>query len=104
MVEPTLCLRLGDPRPKDEDENAHLKEGIKFECFQEFKMWLSDYAIQNHRPFVVGHSNQEVHYTVKCDKEGCPWKVSGRKIHETGQWELKSCVATHECIPPDKAD
>ena len=41
---------------------------------------------------------------MKCDKEGCKWKVRGRKIHEMGQWELKSCVATHECIPPDKAD
>lgn len=104
LVEPTPCPRVGDPRPKDEDKNAHLKKGIKFGCFQEFKMWLSDYAIRNHRPFVVGHSNQEVRYTVKCDKQGWKLKVRGRKIHETGQWELKSHVATHECIPPHKAD
>lgn len=103
LVEPTPCPKVGDPRPKDEDENAHLKKGIKFGCLQEFKIWLSDYAIRNHRPFVVGHSNQKVRYTIKCDKEGCPWKVRGRKIHETGQWVLRSCVATHECIPPDKS-
>ncbi|XP_020151004.1 uncharacterized protein [Aegilops tauschii subsp. strangulata] len=100
LVEPTACPKVGDPRPKIEDEKAYLKKGVKFECLQEFTFWLSDYAIRNHRPFVVGQSKQSVCYTVKCDKEGCPWK---KKNHETRQWVLKSCVATHECIPPEKA-
>ena len=104
LIEPSPCPRMGDPRPPGEDENAHLKKGIKFGCLQEFKIWLSDYAIRNHRSFVVGHSNKKLRYTIKCDKEACPWKVRGRKIKETGQWELKSCVATHKCIPPEKAD
>src|SRR3954469_11760955 len=97
LIEPSPCPRMGDPRPRGEDENAHLKKGIKFGCLQEFKIWLSDYAIRNHRPFIVGHSNKKLRYTVKCDKEGCPWKVRGRKIIETGEWVLKSCVATHNC-------
>ena len=29
--------------------------------------------------------------------------IVGRS-RKPGKWELKSCVATHKCIPPDKAD
>ncbi|KAE8811085.1 hypothetical protein D1007_12080 [Hordeum vulgare] len=61
---------VGDPKPKDEDENAHLKKCIKFGCLQEFKIWLSDYAIRNHRTFAIDHSDQNLRYTVKCDNEG----------------------------------
>src|SRR3989337_2660353 len=99
LFEPTSCPNVSDPRPKNEDENAYLKKGIKFCTLQEYKIWLCDYAIRNHRPFVIGHSNQNIRYTLKCEHEGCPWRVRGRKIQETGQWVLKSCVATHTCIP-----
>ncbi|XP_020180109.1 uncharacterized protein [Aegilops tauschii subsp. strangulata] len=104
LSEPTPCPKFSDPRLENEDENAHLKKGIKFGSLVEFKIWLCDYAIRNHRPFVVGHSNQKVRYTVKCDQEGCKWMVRGRKIKETGQWVLKNHVGTHTCVPPDKAD
>ncbi|XP_037474269.1 uncharacterized protein LOC119350643 [Triticum dicoccoides] len=103
LVEPSTYPRMGDLRPPSEDENAHLKKGIKFGCLQEFKIWLSDYAIRNHRPYVVGHSNQMCttpsNVTKKVALEG-PWK----KVNEIGQGELKSCAATHECILSDKAD
>ncbi|KAE8813561.1 hypothetical protein D1007_09263 [Hordeum vulgare] len=70
LLEPTRCPEVGDPKPKDEDENAHLKKGIKFGCLQEFKIWLSDYSIRNHRPFAIDHSDQNMWYIIKCDKEG----------------------------------
>ncbi|KAE8785163.1 hypothetical protein D1007_41170 [Hordeum vulgare] len=57
LLEPTRCPKIADPKPKDEDENAHLKKGIKFGCFQEFRIWMSDYAIRNHRPFFIDHSD-----------------------------------------------
>ncbi|KAE8821807.1 hypothetical protein D1007_00217 [Hordeum vulgare] len=60
LVELTPCPKIGDPRPNDEVENAPLKKGIKFGCLQEFKIWLSEYAIMDHRSFVVDHSNQKV--------------------------------------------
>ncbi|KAE8767288.1 hypothetical protein D1007_61380 [Hordeum vulgare] len=60
MFEPTLFPKVGDPLPSDKDENYHLKKGIKFDSLQELKIWLCDYAIRKHRPFVVGHSNQDV--------------------------------------------
>ncbi|KAE8773532.1 hypothetical protein D1007_54220 [Hordeum vulgare] len=70
LVEATPCPKVGDPKPKDADDNAHLKNDVNFGCLEDFKICLSDYAIRNHRPFVVGHSNQKVRYTIKCDKEG----------------------------------
>ena len=90
LSESTPCPKFNDAQPKNEDENAHLKKGIKFGSLVDFKIWLCDYAIRNHRPFVVGHSNQNVRYAVKCDKEGCPWRVRGRKIKETRQWVRES--------------
>ena len=78
LIEPSPCPRMGDPRPPGEDENAHLKKGIKFGCLQEFKIWLSDYAIRNHRPFVVGHSNKKLRYTIKCAKK----VAHGRSVEE----------------------
>ena len=31
LIEPSPYPRMGDPRPPGEDENAHLKKGIKLE-------------------------------------------------------------------------
>ncbi|KAE8815107.1 hypothetical protein D1007_07619 [Hordeum vulgare] len=45
------------PRDEDEDENAYLKKGVKFPTLAAKKLWLSDYAIRNHRPFYVEHSD-----------------------------------------------
>lgn len=58
-----------------------LKKGVKFSSLHEFKVWSSDYAIRNHKSYVVGHPTR-------------------RRIYETGQWVLQSCVATHNCRPP----
>ena len=44
----------------------------------------------------------KLRYTVKREHEGCPWKVRARKLKETEEWVLKSCVATHRCKPPSK--
>ena len=99
VIEPRPCPEPSEPRDEDEDENAYLKKGLKFVSLQAFKVWLSDYAIRNHRPYLVGHSDQKVHYSIHCDKEGCPWAVHGRRI-KTGQWLLTSCVCTHLCRPP----
>ena len=101
-IEPTPCPDPGEPRVENEDENAYLKKGVKFLSLPMLKFWLSDYAIRNHRPFYVEHSDMKLRYTVKCEQEGCPWKVRARKLKETEEWVLKSCVATHRCKPPSK--
>ena len=80
---------------ENEDENAYLKKGVKFLSLPMLKFWLVDYATRNHRPFYVEHSDMKLRYTVVCEQEGCPWKVRARKLKETEEWVLKSCVATH---------
>ncbi|KAE8814908.1 Protease 2 [Hordeum vulgare] len=67
-IEPTPCPNPGEPRDEDEDENAYLKKGVKFLTLDDMKVWLSDYAIRNHMPFYVEHSNINLRFTVKCKK------------------------------------
>ncbi|KAE8767281.1 hypothetical protein D1007_61387 [Hordeum vulgare] len=67
-IEPTPCPDLSEPRDEDEDENAYLKKGVKFLTLDDMKVWLSDYAIRNHMPFYVEHSDINLRFTVKCDK------------------------------------
>ncbi|KAE8790705.1 Protease 2 [Hordeum vulgare] len=77
-IEPTPCPDPGEPRDEDEDENAYLKKGVKFPTLPAMKVWLSDYAIRNHRPFYVEHSDINLRFTVKCEKAdgGCLWKTT----------------------------
>ncbi|KAE8768086.1 hypothetical protein D1007_60479 [Hordeum vulgare] len=84
-IEPTPCPDPGEPRDEDEDENAYLKKGVKFLTLDDMKVWLSDYAIRNHMPFYVEHSDINLRFTVKCEKgdEGCPWKSHSE---ETAKW------------------
>ncbi|KAE8806960.1 hypothetical protein D1007_16826 [Hordeum vulgare] len=104
VIEPTPCPDPREPRDEDEDENAYFKKGVKFLTLDDMKVWLSDYAIWNHKTFYVEHSDTNLRYTVKCEKgdEGCPWKVRVRKLEETREWVLSSCVPTHFCKPPKK--
>ena len=67
VIEPRPCPEPGEPRDEDEDENAYLKKGLKFVSLQAFEVWLSDYAIRNHRPYLVGHLHQKVRYSIHCD-------------------------------------
>ncbi|KAE8788066.1 hypothetical protein D1007_37910 [Hordeum vulgare] len=105
-IEPTPFPNPGEPRDENEDENAYLKKGLKFPSLPSMKVWLSDYAIRNHRPFYVEHSDINLRFTVKYVKadEGCIWKVRARKLEETEEWVLISCVPTHLCRRPKKYD
>ncbi|KAE8786092.1 hypothetical protein D1007_40108 [Hordeum vulgare] len=74
-----------EPRDEEEDENAYLEKGVKFPTLPATKIWLSDYAIRNYKPFYVMHSDINLRFTMKCEKgdEGCPWKTAdsiGEKI------------------------
>ncbi|KAE8811576.1 hypothetical protein D1007_11635 [Hordeum vulgare] len=105
-IEPTPCPDPDEPRDEEEGENAYLKKGVKFPTLAAVKVWLSDFAIWNHMPFYIEHSNINLRFTVKYEKgdEGCPWKVRARKLEETGEWVLRSCVPTHFCRRPKKRD
>ncbi|KAE8809748.1 hypothetical protein D1007_13642 [Hordeum vulgare] len=105
-IEPTPCPDPREPRDEDEDENDYFKKGVKFLTLDDMMVWLSDYAFRNHMSFYVEHSDINLRFTVKCEKgdEGCPWNVSARKLGETREWVLRSCVPTHLCKPPKKCD
>jgi hypothetical protein len=42
------------------------------------KIWLAEYAVFHHRPFIVKHSYVNKRYVVTCCR-GCPWTVRARK-------------------------
>ncbi|KAE8813100.1 Protease 2 [Hordeum vulgare] len=63
-IEPTPCPDPGEPREENEDENAYLKKGLKFSSLPAMKVLLSDYAIRNHMPFYVEHSDRNLRFTV----------------------------------------
>jgi hypothetical protein len=42
------------------------------------KIWLAEYAVFHHRPFMVKHSNENKRYVITC-LCGCPWIVHARK-------------------------
>ncbi|KAE8776261.1 Protease 2 [Hordeum vulgare] len=77
-IEPTPCPDPGEPRDEEEDENAYSNKGVKFPTLPAMMVWLSDYAIPNHMPFYVEHSDINLWFTVKFEKgyEGCPWKTT----------------------------
>ncbi|KAE8814726.1 Protease 2 [Hordeum vulgare] len=77
MIEPTPCPDPGEPSDEEEGENAYLKKGVQFPTLVVMKVWLGDYAIRNHKPFYVEHSDINLCYTVKCEKgdEEFPWKT-----------------------------
>jgi hypothetical protein len=79
-IEPTPCPANGPTQRTNESEKAYLKPGLKFPNLVEYKSWLCDYTVKNHRPFVVKHSDCKKRYTVKCEKERCTWIVRARKI------------------------
>ncbi|XP_020169921.2 uncharacterized protein [Aegilops tauschii subsp. strangulata] len=78
---------------------SYVRKGLMFEHMLEFRMWLCEYAMKHHRPFIVVHSDCNKRYTVKCEVERCKWKVNGR-LTKDGWWKITSCKATHQCTPP----
>jgi hypothetical protein len=36
-----------------------------------------------------------------CDKEGCNWRVCGRKQKVTGKWKITKVVGPHTCVELD---
>ena len=48
----------------DDDNNSRIKKGLKFPDLVELQMWLREYAVKHHRPFIVKHSDEKHRYTV----------------------------------------
>ena len=80
----------------DDDNKSRIQKGLKFPGLLELQMWLREYAVKHHRPFIVEHSDEKTRYTVVCDQPKCPWVVRARPMRD-GRWHITSCQAHHMC-------
>jgi len=92
VIEPRPCLRT----TTEKEDKSCLQKGLMFEKLLELKMWLCEYAIKHHRPFIVAHSDCKKRYTVKCEREGCSWRVNARLMKDEW-WKITGCQGLHHC-------
>jgi uncharacterized Zn-finger protein len=74
-------LQLDDSVPIINHDNVIIREGILFMTTEEMKIWLAEYAVFNHRLFIIQHSNENKCYIVICHCD-CPWTVHARKVKD----------------------
>ncbi|KAK1651192.1 hypothetical protein QYE76_068997 [Lolium multiflorum] len=79
---------------------AMISKGLTFDTFLELKVWLKEFSIKHHRPYIVVHSDLKKRYTLKCVDKRCPWVVRARPFKKGPSWHITSCVATHMCRGP----
>jgi hypothetical protein len=60
------------------------------------KIWLVEYAVFHHRPFIVKHSDENKCYVLTY-RRGCPWTVHARKWNDCS-WRITSVVQPHTCL------
>jgi hypothetical protein len=89
-------LRFDDNVPLINHDNVIIWKGIIFKTMETMKIWLVEYAVFNHRPFMVKHSDENKHYVLTC-RRGCPWIVCARKGKDCS-WGISSVVQPHTCL------
>ncbi|KAK1629933.1 hypothetical protein QYE76_004248 [Lolium multiflorum] len=57
---------------------AMISKGLTFDTFLELKIWLKEFSIKHHRPYIVVHSDLKKRYTLKCVDKRCPWVLDGK--------------------------
>jgi hypothetical protein len=71
-------LRFDDSVPLINHDNVMIHKSIIFKTMEAMKIWLAEYAVFHHRPFMVKHSDGNKCYIITC-RCGCPWIVHARK-------------------------
>lgn len=96
MVHKAVCANglrsrdgIADP------ENDIIRKNLLFPTMEDMKVWLQEYSVRHHRPFIVQHSDVNKRYTVRCER-GCGWKVWGRKTRDN-QWKIANVKQPHTC-------
>jgi hypothetical protein len=90
------CLRFDDSAPLINYDNIIIRKGIIFKIMEAMKIWLAEYAMFHHHPFMVKHSNEDKHYVITYHR-GCPWTVHARKGKDDS-WRITSVVQPHTCV------
>ncbi|KAK1610806.1 hypothetical protein QYE76_034479 [Lolium multiflorum] len=97
----SLLLGARPQSKRDVDgRTAMISKGLTFDTFLELKIWLKEFSIKHHRPYIVVHSDLKKRYTLKCVDKRCPWVVRARPFKKGPSWHITSCVATHMCRGP----
>jgi hypothetical protein len=70
-----------------------------FNTMSEMKLFLQDYAVYHHRPYLVTHSDKNLRYHIIC-KVGfpCQWRLTARKKVSDGKWRISKLVQPHLCL------
>jgi hypothetical protein len=88
-------LQLDDSVPLINCDNVIIQKGIVLNTIETLKIWLTEYAVFHHRPFIGKNSNENKCYVVIC-RHGCPWTVSARRRNDD-TWRIISVVQPHTC-------
>jgi hypothetical protein len=76
-------------------DNVIILKGIVFKTMEAIKIWLAEYAMFHHRPFIVKHSDENKRY-ITIYFRGCPWIVHARRGKDDG-WRITSVIQPHAC-------
>jgi hypothetical protein len=77
-------------------DNVIIQKCIIFKTMEAMKIWLVEYAVFHHRPFIMKHSNENKCYIITCCR-GCPWTICARKGN-VGSWRITSVLQPHTCM------
>jgi hypothetical protein len=89
-------LQFDDSVPLINHGNVIIRKGIIFKTMEAMKILLAEYAVFNHHPFMVKHSDESKCY-ILTSHHGCPWTVHARK-GKNGSWRIISIVQPHTCL------
>jgi hypothetical protein len=89
-------LWFDDSVPLINHDNAIIRKGIIFKTMEVMMIWLVEYALFHHHPFMVKHSDENKRYVLTCHRD-CPWTVCARKGKDCS-WRITSVVQPHTCL------
>jgi hypothetical protein len=76
-------------------DNIIIQKSIIFKTMEVMKIWLVEYVVFHHCPFIVKHLDENKRYVVICHR-GCPWRVHARKGKDSS-WRITSVIQPHTC-------
>jgi hypothetical protein len=89
-------LWFNDSVPLINHDNLIIYKGIIFNTMEMMNIWLVEYEVIHHPPFMVKHSNEYRRYVFTCHRD-CPWAVHARKGNDDS-WRITSVVQPHTCL------
>ena len=68
MADKAVCANGLKSRNDIADPDNDLIHKNMFSSMDDMKVWLQEYSVRHHRPFVVTHSDANKRYTVRCER------------------------------------